>query len=633
MNNHLFMSEKKRKTKKKRTKDKKRKRDDEKEEEQENKVTDLFSGNPELFLKGLEFIQLEGEYLIKFDTNLMKRLKQPEQNAEKEIAKISPFKDTPEFIDVLTNGKPLTMDFFKKTSEKISLESPASAQIREMAANISVDWLAIKRSVQQGDNRDYRIKISNEPKVTDQSQTGRCWMFAALNCLRYNLMKSLNVDSKFEFSESYLFFWDKIERSNIFLENMWSMRNKDINDQYYQFFIDDGEMICDGGVFTYFTNLVSKYGIIPKTMFDESYNCHESSVMNKYLIIYLLQKACDIRRKRPEKGDDVEEEEEDAEPEEEEVESEEEESDNEESVDESEEEESVEDEVIYEDGIEPGDFIIRDREEFAKLKEEWMEQIYSLMVKFMGAPPKPDEKFSWRYKDTSGTYQVVPNLTPLKFYERIVPHSHPSMISVITDHRYPENYYKPYHAEYGKNILEKTNSYFINLPPDVFKKVIAESLIHDDPVWFCADVGDCMDNFAGIMDTKRYDYKSVLGFDIHSNKADMLHTKMKCASHAMVFNGVDLDISEEEDKPHKYRKWRVENSWGAFDVEDHPDKGYWKMSDDWFDENVLMAAVDLKYFDQDIKQKILENKDDIVITKPWDVFGAVAKCNCCKEKK
>lgn len=39
--------------------------------------------------------------------------------------------------------------------------------------------------------------------------SGRCWIFSCLNVMRLPFMKKLNIE-EFEFSQSYLFFWDKV---------------------------------------------------------------------------------------------------------------------------------------------------------------------------------------------------------------------------------------------------------------------------------------------------------------------------------------------------------------------------------------------------------------------------------------
>ena len=70
-------------------------------------------------------------------------------------------------------------------------------------------------------------------------------------------------------------------------------------------------------------------------------------------------------------------------------------------------------------------------------------------------------------------------------------------------------------------------------------------------------------------------------------------------------------------------------------MEWHPDHGYWQMSDKWFDRYVYMAVIDLKYFPQTVLEQIMDNKDDVLVIKPWDAFGTVAMtsgCNHCKSQ-
>lgn len=63
-------------------------------------------------------------------------------------------------------------------------------------------------------------QVESEGKpVTNQKNSGRCWLFAALNCIRVPFIKQYNLD-EFEFSQGYLFYWDKIERCHYFLNNI-----------------------------------------------------------------------------------------------------------------------------------------------------------------------------------------------------------------------------------------------------------------------------------------------------------------------------------------------------------------------------------------------------------------------------
>jgi len=278
----------------------------------------------------------------------------------------------------------------------------------------------------------------------------------------------------------------------------------------------------------------------------------------------------------------------------------------------------------YEDGM--------SRKDFDEYKDNCMEIIYDLVVRFMGEPPK---KFDWQYKDAQHNYNEVKDLTPEKFFRVHVPHQFETKMTFIHDPRHPEHYYKAYHLEYATNMIGADTAIFINLPLDVFKRAIAESQIAGEPCWFGCDVGASLDYESGVMDTNRFDYKRLLGVDPRNSKVDMMTMKTTAPTHAMVINGVDMDELRDGEEP-VYRKWRVENSWGVnCEMEWHPDHGCWQMSDDWFDQHVFMAVIDLRYFPQEVLNQIIENREDKFVVEPWDIFGTVAchsACAHCKYK-
>lgn len=74
--------------------------------------------------------------------------------------------------------------------------------------------------------------------MTHQKSSGRCWLFAALNVIRLPFAKKLNIDD-FEFSQNYLFFWDKIERCNFALHNILetAKRNESIDGRLVSFIL------------------------------------------------------------------------------------------------------------------------------------------------------------------------------------------------------------------------------------------------------------------------------------------------------------------------------------------------------------------------------------------------------------
>ena len=210
-------------------------------------------------------------------------------------------------------------------------------------------------------------------------------------------------------------------------------------------------------------------------------------------------------------------------------------------------------------------------------------------------------------------------------------------IAIINDPRHPETYYAPSYSEYSINMIGGTPSTYINLPMEEFKKVIYESLKNDSPVWFASDMGKCLDMEANTSDPNRFDYNSVLGYNVDYDKADRLDMLTSVANHAMVFNGVDA-IEDKEGNVTGYFKWRVENSWNSRPEEEEPDHGYHRMSDAYMDKYVYMAVVDPTYFEPEVISQIVENtKKGISYTyKYTDAFSSSSlstACSCHKKVK
>ena len=123
-------------------------------------------------------------------------------------------------------------------------------------------------------------ELNIEPKVTHQHDTGRCWMFAGLNCMRIPLIEKYNLPLSFQLSTNYLFFWDKYERCKYFLETFPKIeksRNVRVRDHMLR------KPVIDGGQWHMFVNLVNKYGVIPRDSFNETYASNCSHKLNAIL--------------------------------------------------------------------------------------------------------------------------------------------------------------------------------------------------------------------------------------------------------------------------------------------------------------------------------------------------------------
>ena len=120
----------------------------------------------------------------------------------------------------------------------------------------------------------YRVSYN---KVTDQSKSGRCWLFSTLNILRDEMIKKYDMGN-FEFSQTYGMFWDVLEKSNRFLENVIDNRKKPIDSRINDFLFK--KPIGDGGHFLNAAHIIDKYGLVPQEIMPEMY----ASLDNKWLM-------------------------------------------------------------------------------------------------------------------------------------------------------------------------------------------------------------------------------------------------------------------------------------------------------------------------------------------------------------
>ena len=132
----------------------------------------------------------------------------------------------------------------------------------------------------QNYNMEMNVRVHPKLKTTNQKSSGRCWIFAALNMLRANFVEKYKLPSDFEFSQSYLLFWDKVERYNYDLDAVY--RNKDLS--------IDSRLVAhllsakgDGGQWQMVVNLIKKYGLVPKMCYNESHHSSSTHEMNKIL--------------------------------------------------------------------------------------------------------------------------------------------------------------------------------------------------------------------------------------------------------------------------------------------------------------------------------------------------------------
>lgn len=128
--------------------------------------------------------------------------------------------------------------------------------------------------------------------ITAQKQSGRCWLFAALNLLREKVAEKCNLDEKFELSQNYLSFYDKLEKANNFLEMVIEQAEEPVKGQSMQYVLRG---MVDGGYWCEAAHLVEKYGVVPKTANPESYQSEHTARFLATLNRLLRKDAKELR--------------------------------------------------------------------------------------------------------------------------------------------------------------------------------------------------------------------------------------------------------------------------------------------------------------------------------------------------
>tara|TARA_Y100001970_G_scaffold266212_1_gene354595 strand:+ start:64 stop:1404 length:1341 start_codon:yes stop_codon:yes gene_type:complete len=439
-----------------------------------------------------------------------------------------------------TNISKFNKAFKDSSTCKISRNALTRSQINDIA----MDWDAFRLT-----NHVYSDVITTEmQKVTNQKASGRCWGFAGLNLMRISLAEKYNLKD-FEFSQNYFMFFDKLEKSNYFLENIIETLDESYDSRLMMHLLDSP--VQDGGQWDMFVNLIEKYGVVPQSVMPESYQSSQSRMMNQFLTRKLREFAWTLREMNKK-----------------------------------------------------GATVLGLRKE----KESMMSVIYSMLCVCLGNPP---EKFDWQTRDKKKKFLRLTDLNPVDFYKKHTGVNLKDKVCLIHAPMSNKKMNELYTVSYLGNVVGGQIIKYANVEIDDVKKAAIKSIKNNEAVWFGCDVGKMFHRDLGLMDMDLYDYESLFDTEFLMDKATRLEYGDSMMTHAMLFTGVDMADG-------KSRKWRVENSWG----EKGGSKGYYLMTDKWFDEYNYEIVVDKKY----LPKRILDlfNRKPVSLD-PWDPMGALAK--------
>lgn len=315
-------------------------------------------------------------------------------------------------------------------------------------------------------------------KVANQKQSGRCWMFAALNTMRHDLKNQFKVAPDFELSQNYTFFWDKLEKSNYFYENVLATVQLPTSDRKVAWLMQTPQQ--DGGQWDMIMAIVEKYGVVPKYAMPETFNSSASAEFNKTLNLKLRHDAVILR-----------------------------------------------------------DMVANNAaaSEIAAKREAMLSEVYRMCVYAFGMPPKT---FDFEYRDGDNNYHFDQGLTPKEFFTKYVGWNIDDYVSIINGPTKDKPYNHMYTVEMLGNVLGGRQVRHLNVDMDTFKQVAIAQLKAGESVWFGCDVGQESDRKKGIMDTKLYNKQDLLDLDLSMTKAQRLDYGESLMTHAMVLTGVNL---------------------------------------------------------------------------------------------
>lgn len=460
------------------------------------------------------------------------------------------------------------------------LANRANRVARNAVTSSNVFKAARNASVMRTYHDTYSVSIPKTGTVTNQRQSGRCWMFSAFNVMRHGTMRLLDVDD-FEFSQAFGMFYDKLEKANALLENVIALRDLPLDSREMAFVLEDG--MGDGGYFPYAANIVRKWGMVPKSAMPESACSKNSSQMNRQLERLVRRDAGILRNKAL-------------------------------------------------GGATP--------EELAQTKREMLDGVYRLLAICLGEPPATfdlevvigdkakvdDSKVVVQLpedpkpegdgkKDSPKPRRILrdPGLTPKEFAARYVPYDPDGYVELVSIPGGTREFGRAYHLTLSDSVLDGRPLRFLNVAPEVLDDAAVASLKAGEPCEMSCDVLQefprGIDDFPGILGTDTMDYEALFDVDLSMDRATMYDLHESALTHAMTFQGVELDA---DGRP---VAWRVENSWGKDACKD----GFLTVSSDWFHRYGGEVVVRREFVPKDVLRMWDELPAEDVA--PWSGMG------------
>ncbi|WP_321332102.1 C1 family peptidase [uncultured Bacteroides sp.] len=372
----------------------------------------------------------------------------------------------------------------------------ADKAIRNAIGGNDIRKLALNQENMVGMDTYFSDKVESKG-ITNQESSGRCWLFTGLNVLRAQMIAKYHLGA-FEFSQTYTFFWDQLEKSNLFLQGVIDTHEKPMDDKMVEWLFKNP--LSDGGQFTGISDLVSKYGLVPKEVMPETNSSENTSRMVSLLSLKLREDGL----------------------------------------------------LLRDEAIKGATFAALE-----KNKTEILGTIYRMLVLNLGVPPT---EFSWTRHDEKGNPVETEVYTPISFFKKYVNDDLTNNYVMLMNDPSRE-YYKCYEIDFDRHRYDGKNWTYVNLPVEDIKQMAISSIKDSTSMYFSCDVAKFLNIDRGLLDVKNYDYESLMGTTFGMNKKQRIQTFASGSSHAMTLMAVDLDKSGKPKKWMVENSWGADKGY------------------------------------------------------------------------
>ena len=347
--------------------------------------------------------------------------------------------------------------------------------IRNALAGTSIATLAINAENASMIDTHFSDRVRTKG-ITDQKSSGRCWLFTGLNVLRAKMIDKYELPGM-EFSQNYLFFYDQLEKANLFLQGVIDTKGLPFEDRKVDWLFSNP--LSDGGQFTGVSNLIVKYGVVPAEAMPETFQSDNTSQMATLMKLKLREDGLALR-----------------------------------------------------DAAASG----ASAKKLQKMKVEQLSEIYRMLALCLGEPVK---EFEWTRCDKDNNIVSRKTYTPKSFYDEFIGEDLENNYVMIMNDPCRE-YGKVYEIDYDRHVYDGHNWLYINLPVERIKEMAIASIKDNTAMYFSCDVGKFYDRKKGVLDIANFDYESLMGVTFGMDKKQRVQTHASGSSHAMTLIAVDV---------------------------------------------------------------------------------------------